>query len=136
MGDSYSAGVGTYDYDLNLGCYRSSDSYPLYLKDELGLDLMSFIACEGAMTSDIFANQGSNAPQLDALTPDVGLVTLSIGGNDLGFVEVLTRCVTNPSNSGVGHGCALDAGLNTSIDGRLESLAGEEGATATAPGGA
>lgn len=37
--------------------------------------------------------QDSAPPQLDALSPDTTLVTLGIGGNDLGLQEVGTRCV-------------------------------------------
>lgn len=61
------------------------------------------LACSGATTADIFraANGGQTykgeAPQADQLAAvaarnDVKLITLSIGGNDLGFADVITAC--------------------------------------------
>src|SRR5699024_11478358 len=47
----------------------------------------TFAACSGATTDDVLANQ------LDALTVDTTLVTLSVGGNDAGFAEVMLTCV-------------------------------------------
>jgi lysophospholipase L1-like esterase len=35
-----------------------------------------------------------NPPQLNALTPATNLVTLSIGGNDIGFTDILVSCGT------------------------------------------
>ncbi|MER6564509.1 GDSL-type esterase/lipase family protein [Streptomyces sp. NPDC001027] len=37
---------------------------------------------------------GANAPQLSALSPKTRLVTLGIGGNDIGFGSMIKRCVT------------------------------------------
>src|SRR5699024_5677633 len=36
------------------------------------------------------------APQFDALTPEVDLVTLSIGGNDVGFGDMVECIVSTP----------------------------------------
>ncbi|MGF1431911.1 GDSL-type esterase/lipase family protein [Kitasatospora sp. LaBMicrA B282] len=61
------------------------------------------LACSGATTADVFraADGGQTfkgeAPQADQLAQlaakdDVKLITLSIGGNDLGFSDVITSC--------------------------------------------
>ncbi|MDH6574850.1 SGNH/GDSL hydrolase family protein [Kitasatospora sp. MAP5-34] len=100
LGDSYTAGpaidpqVGT-----PTGCGRSGVNYPSLVAKELGLAAgpgFADVSCSGATTADLTGVQrtagGTNAPQLDALSPATRLVTLGIGGNDVGFVDVLTVC--------------------------------------------
>jgi lysophospholipase L1-like esterase len=84
QGDSYASGTGTREY-YDAGCQRSVYSYARKLADQQGLAL-SHVACAGARIPDVRANQ------LSALAPDVGLVTISIGGNDAGFSRVITQC--------------------------------------------
>jgi lysophospholipase L1-like esterase len=107
MGDSYSAGEGTASYDRgtdtsNNKCHRSSEdsakaSYPrlLQLDSSAVPSNMKFVACSGARINDILNRwqYPDQPPQVQALRPDVTLVTLSIGGNDLGFTSVLEECV-------------------------------------------
>lgn len=99
LGDSYTSGlriepqVGT-----PAGCARSGVNYPSLVAKALGLSPAAFtdVSCSGATTADLTDPQrtghGTNAPQLDALTPATRLVTLGIGGNDAGFVDVLEEC--------------------------------------------
>lgn len=59
------------------------------------------VTCSGATTLEMTQPQtfsdGVNPPQLDAVAADTDLVTLQIGGNDIGFAEVLQTCLTiNP----------------------------------------
>lgn len=86
LGDSYSSGVGTRSY-LNDGtdCYRSTQSYPALIAAAKGLTL-NLRACSGATTADV-ANS-----QLSALSSATTYVTISAGGNDVGFASVLTEC--------------------------------------------
>jgi lysophospholipase L1-like esterase len=86
LGDSFASGVGarTY-YTASAGCYRSPRSYPALVAARSGLRL-TFAACAGARTADVLERQ---APSLRGST---AYVTLTIGGNDLGFVRVLTTC--------------------------------------------
>lgn len=83
LGDSYSAGNGTRE-KLD-DCWRSSLAYPSLLAAQRGyaLDLR---ACSGATVADV------SAVQLDALSADTDLVSISVGGNDAGFADVLTEC--------------------------------------------
>jgi lysophospholipase L1-like esterase len=100
LGDSYTSGLGIPDQvGTPAGCDRSSRSYPAlvahYLK--LGAGLVHDASCSGATTADLTAPQntasGTNPAQLSALTAETALVTVGIGGNDLDFAGVLTRCV-------------------------------------------
>ena len=81
------------------GCERSSRSYPFLVAQQLGLkaDQVRDMSCSGATIASLTAPQptgdGTNPAQLTALTPATALVTLGIGGNDIGWAAVLTRCV-------------------------------------------
>jgi lysophospholipase L1-like esterase len=87
LGDSYSSGVGTGVYDAASGaCQRSPLSYPPLWVAEHHPASSTFVACSGATTADVRANQ------ISALQPTTGLVTITIGGNDAGFGPVLQTC--------------------------------------------
>ncbi|NHN56321.1 SGNH/GDSL hydrolase family protein [Calidifontibacter sp. DB0510] len=83
LGDSYAAGVGSPDPDGL--CWRSRSAYPIQVGTALGRDVV-LNACLGATIADVLANQ------LDSLSADTPLVTITVGGNDAGFAQVLTRC--------------------------------------------
>lgn len=88
LGDSYASGVGTGAYlDDGSGCQRSSFAYPSLVAKARGYALR-FRACSGATTSHVAASQ------LGALSGSTRYVTLSVGGNDAGFAQVLTTCAT------------------------------------------
>ncbi|GAA2227570.1 MULTISPECIES: SGNH/GDSL hydrolase family protein [Kitasatospora] len=99
LGDSYTAGVRIAPQTgTPAGCTRSGANYPSLVARALGLSGQAFtdVSCSGATTRDLTGAQrtgdGTNGPQLDALSPATRLVTLGIGGNDAGFAEVLGRC--------------------------------------------
>ncbi|MGF1661432.1 MAG: SGNH/GDSL hydrolase family protein [Kineosporiaceae bacterium] len=127
LGDSYSAGLGAGPYDPASGdCSRSPNAYPALWAAANGPATFAFVACSGATTSDV------RSDQLPALTGDTDLVTLTVGGNDVGFAPVLTACV-------IGDDATCDAALDTSgflIDTWLpHALAGLYGdVSAAAPG--
>ncbi|MFS8101821.1 SGNH/GDSL hydrolase family protein [Lentzea alba] len=89
LGDSYASGAGAGSY-LDGSCRRSSNSYPaLHGK---GFPSFKFVACSGATTKSLKS-------QFKALTPATSLVTITVGGNDLGFVDVMTTCTLNGDKS-------------------------------------
>jgi lysophospholipase L1-like esterase len=86
LGDSYSSGVGTRTYYADSGsCYRSPSAYPVLVAQRTGA-VLTFAACSGARVADVQNNQ------LSSLNAGTSLVTVSIGGNDAGFVDVITSC--------------------------------------------
>ncbi|MGX9886552.1 SGNH/GDSL hydrolase family protein [Streptomyces sp. NPDC002276] len=100
LGDSYTAGPGITDpTGTPAGCDRSAGNYPALVAAELGLKGSKFrdVSCSGATTSDLTSAQhtdnGTNPPQLRALSSDTRLVTVGIGGNDIGFSSMIKRCV-------------------------------------------
>ncbi|MGW1625341.1 SGNH/GDSL hydrolase family protein [Streptomyces sp. NPDC002172] len=100
LGDSYTAGPDIPDrHGRPAGCERSDRNYPSLVAAGLGLRSAGFkdVSCSGAVTADLAAPQttddGVNPAQLSALTASTRLVTLGIGGNDIGFGPLLTTCV-------------------------------------------
>jgi lysophospholipase L1-like esterase len=99
LGDSYTSGPAiptqlgpTTDPSAPASCLRSSDNYPSLTARALGLDLVD-ASCGGATTEDMDTSQGPGIPaQLDALRTTTSVVSLGIGGNDLGFSTIATNC--------------------------------------------
>ncbi|MFC7490773.1 MULTISPECIES: SGNH/GDSL hydrolase family protein [unclassified Knoellia] len=83
LGDSYAAGVG--GGDKRSECWRAVEGYPVLVARSLGLDL-SYQACIGTTIGNV------ERDQLAALGPETTHVTLTVGGNDVGFVPVLIEC--------------------------------------------
>lgn len=100
LGDSYTSGPGIPDQvGEPAGCSRSSRNYPALIAQKLNLAATAVrdLSCSGARIVDLAAPQvttdGTNPAQLSALSPGTALVTLGIGGNDVDFAGVLSRCV-------------------------------------------
>jgi hypothetical protein len=106
LGDSYAAGPLIPNQQLNpLGCLRSDHNFAHLAAAQLGQSLAD-VSCSGATTDDMTSSQnvtpGPNPPQFNALTAATGTVTLQIGGNDIGFTEILRGCA---SATPFGHPC-------------------------------
>jgi hypothetical protein len=107
LGDSYSSGEGNGPFLTGTDvkgvntCHRSSDAYPELLAQDLGNVNLSFVACSGATTGNVWnssdpAESTSRDPeplQIDSLSPATRLVTITIGGNDVHFADVIKECV-------------------------------------------
>jgi lysophospholipase L1-like esterase len=88
MGDSYSSGVGAGGYDPASGsCSRSPRSYTSLWAGSHPVATFTSVACSGATTTDVLNNQ------LGPLSAATTMVTITIGGNDAGFVSVVTTCL-------------------------------------------
>jgi lysophospholipase L1-like esterase len=86
LGDSYSSGVGTrVFYEESGECDRSPDAYGPKIAAKHGYTL-NFEACGGAKTPEVIEKQ------LGKLTSSTALVTITIGGNDAGFSNVIINC--------------------------------------------
>lgn len=110
MGDSFSSGEGNPAFNpwTDRGgvneCHRSQDhAYPTLLANDssLNLDLVDFVACSGATMDDVFGNaepgdplgKGDEPAQIDAINGDTDVVTITIGGNDVGFSDYILDCL-------------------------------------------
>jgi hypothetical protein len=94
LGDSYSSGVGAGDYTSSSGdCDQSTNAYP-YLWD--GADSPSSFsdeACSGATTTNVLDDQ------LGSLSSATSLVSITAGGDDVGFTSVMETCVLDSTSS-------------------------------------
>lgn len=90
MGSSFAAGPGiTQSADTPPDrCRRSVDNYAHQLARRRSLNLVD-VSCSGATTAHLLGPWDTLAPQLDAVTADTRLVTVTIGGNDVNYVGSL-----------------------------------------------
>lgn len=100
LGDSYASMATAGNIDLSSPfCLRSVDNYASQLAGLLGTDVTD-VSCQGGVVSDVTApratRDGELPPQLDALDESTTLVTLTMGGNDIGFGK-LASCAGNPA---------------------------------------
>jgi lysophospholipase L1-like esterase len=105
LGDSYAAGEGLPPFEPDAGaCHRSPSAYPRVVAAEEGATL-DFAACSGATVDDMLANG-----QLTSVDPASDLVTVTVGGNDVGFANVVGACAadTEPCRR-------LDAGVEAAL---------------------
>jgi hypothetical protein len=131
-GDSYSSGQGSFVYfpetdTATNQCHRSPLAYgPVLSYRDRDLRRLSFVACSGAVTGDLYAQNHAypgEPAQLSALRRSTRTVSLTIGGNDLGFAEVAGACVQSPLQP-AGFGCSRSPALNGLVAARLAALAG------------
>lgn len=97
IGDSYSSGEGTYEYNDGR-CHRGPLAWPRRLDElEERLEIARHVACTGARTNQLF-EEYKGTTQVDVAHPDpsVDLVTVTIGGNDVGFRDILIDCRISP----------------------------------------
>ncbi len=98
LGDSYTSApfVGA-PAGAPVGCDRSLNNYPHLVASAIGASLLD-VSCQGATTADVSSPQpvsdGVNPPQFDALRTTTTLVTIGIGGNDIGFADIVTTCAS------------------------------------------
>jgi GDSL-like lipase/acylhydrolase family protein len=101
LGDSYTAGPLIPNPVLPLGCLKSSNNYPRLAAPTIGLPLRD-PSCSGATTVHMTQPQnvdpdGPNPPQFNSLDAETTVVSITIGGNDIGFSSVAQDCITlNP----------------------------------------
>lgn len=107
LGDSYSSGEGSGAYrdaqDGTTGCHRSPNTYGEQLFGGTDTEVVN-LACSGAVVQDYYTGQKDRTvqPQKDQLAgvDDYDLVLLTMGGNDIGFAEIIKNCVLGGECSG------------------------------------
>ncbi|MCQ0025008.1 SGNH/GDSL hydrolase family protein [Streptomyces somaliensis DSM 40738] len=85
MGDSYSSGNGAFSTNLNSACGRNTYAYPYLVARSRPNTSLDFVACQGATTEDV-------PGQARALSADTDYVSITIGGNDVGFANLIVNC--------------------------------------------
>jgi lysophospholipase L1-like esterase len=96
LGSSFAAGPGI-DNQLG-GCGRSDGNYAHLVAEALDLDL-TVASCNGATIDNILTvPQDGNPLQIDAVTGDTALVTVTIGGNDIRYTASTFACSGAPAS--------------------------------------
>lgn len=99
LGDSFVASPELSLEAVSDTCLRSDLNYPSLVADTLGVTDFTDASCAGAVSGNFDGSVPSRlggtavAPQYDALRPDTDLVTVGIGGNDIGLVELAVSCI-------------------------------------------
>ncbi|NJQ01355.1 SGNH/GDSL hydrolase family protein [Streptomyces zingiberis] len=117
LGDSYASGLGAGSYDSASGdCKRSNRAYgPLWAAAN-SPSSFHFTACSGARTGDVLNSQ------LGPLSSSTGLVSISVGGNDAGFADVMTTCVLSSQSTCLSRVQQARDYMNATLPGKLDQV--------------
>lgn len=117
LGDSYSSGLGAGSYISSSGsCDRSTAAYPaLWASANHPASYVS-VACAGATTSSVISTQ------LSALSSQTTLVSITVGGNDVGFESVMETCVLESTSRCVSAVNTAENQANTILPGNLDRV--------------
>jgi lysophospholipase L1-like esterase len=130
LGDSFTSGAGLPRTRRDaFTCGQSSLNYPRLVAKAIGAKLVD-VSCGGATTENGVQPQSLGAEtwpaQLDAVTRDTGLVTVSLGGNDLAwYLAVMFGCTTAGATDPTGNPCERQG---TSLESNLTALPAQIGA--------
>ncbi|MEV7415682.1 SGNH/GDSL hydrolase family protein [Streptomyces sp. NPDC089919] len=117
LGDSYSSGVGAGSYDSASGsCKRSTKAYPKLWAAAHSPSSFAFTACSGARTGDVVSGQ------LGPLNSGTDLVSITIGGNDAGFADVMTTCVLQSESTCLSRINQAKAYVDSTLPGNLDRV--------------
>ncbi|MDX3642779.1 SGNH/GDSL hydrolase family protein [Streptomyces sp. MB09-02B] len=117
LGDSYSSGLGAGSYLSSSGdCKRSTKAYPALWAAANAPSTFDFTACSGARTGDVLASQ------LGPLGAGTGLVSVSVGGNDAGFADVMTTCVLQSDSACLSRINTAKAYVDSTLPGQLDKV--------------
>lgn len=101
LGSSFAAGagLGPLHHDSPLLCARSVNGYPQRLARLRKLSLVD-MSCGGAVTAHLLhGGQFLQGPQMRAIGPRTQLVTITVGGNDVGYIGDMSMLAARNSGS-------------------------------------
>ena len=116
LGDSFTSGVGTARYTFSLPCLRGPRAYPAIIDRRRPDTRLVFRACAAAQTRHVLATQVSS------LTASTDLVTVGIGGNDVGFAKIVLTCSFHGTRTCVRAIERAEASARETLPGRLDRV--------------
>jgi lysophospholipase L1-like esterase len=117
LGDSYSSGLGAGSYISASGsCERSTVAYSALWASAYHPASYVSVACAGATTSSVISGQ------LSALSSQTTLVSITVGGNDVGFESVMETCVLESTSSCVSAVSAAENQASTILPGNMDRV--------------
>jgi lysophospholipase L1-like esterase len=117
LGDSYASGVGAGSYVGSSGsCDRSTNAYPALWAAAHAPAAFNSVACSGATTTSV------RNTQLSALSGSTTLVSITVGGNDVGFSNIMQTCALQGTSACVNAVQAAENTAQTTLPGLLDTL--------------
>jgi lysophospholipase L1-like esterase len=117
LGDSYASGVGSGSYISASGsCLRSTLAYPQLWANTHAPTTFTSVACSGAKTTDV------TSTQLAAVTTSTTLVSITVGGNDIGFSTVMEDCVLYGTSTCVSEVSAAETAARATLPAKLDAV--------------
>lgn len=118
LGDSYSSGLGASGGYVDAACKRTGKAWPLQLQTSF-IERMENFSCAGDRRGDVREDQ---MEAMESFFSDSGqaprLITLTVGGNDVGFSDVAHDCIVMQGSC-----TSLEESTSLSIDNRQQDLA-------------
>lgn len=120
LGDSYAAGVGAGPLGV---CGQSPLGYPGLLDERKKIELVGNATCGTAQSLEVeqdpdvpdVSTQVAGLAAVGSLSDETDLVTLTVGGNDVDYLTVITGCAQAPvACDGFVHDAVLSARGNLS----------------------
>ena len=115
LGDSYSSGVGAGNYSDG-SCEQSANAYSALWAKASDPGSYKTEACSGATTSSVISSQ------LSGLSASTTLVSITVGGNDVGFSSVMETCVIFSTSSCVSAVDNAENEVANDLPGELNSV--------------
>ena len=117
LGDSYSSGVGAGSYIGSSGsCDRSPNAYSALWATAHAPAAYTSVACSGATTTTVISSQ------LSALSSATTLVSITIGGNDVGFADIMETCALDGTSDCVAAVSAAETKAQNTLPGLLDTV--------------
>jgi len=114
LGDSYSSGLGAGD-EGDGDCDQSPNAYTALWAAQNAPASYVTEACAGATTANVISSQ------LSALSASTTLVSITIGGNDVGFSSVMETCVLESTSSCVSAIDQAESEMQSTLPGALDT---------------
>ncbi|HZR54040.1 MAG TPA: SGNH/GDSL hydrolase family protein [Streptosporangiaceae bacterium] len=114
LGDSYASGVGAGNESGS--CDQSPNAFGPMWASANSPASFTFAACTGATTSSVISGQ------LSSLSASTTLVSIVIGGNDVGFSSIMETCVLESTSSCENAVAQSEQVANTTLPGSLGTL--------------
>lgn len=114
LGDSYSSGDGAGNYSDG-SCLESANAYGVLWHNAHGGSFTNE-TCAGATTADVINSE------LGPLSASTTLVTITIGGNDVGFASVMETCVLGSDTTCVNAINQAEQQAQSVLPGRLDTV--------------
>ena len=90
LGSSIASGYGISVQSTD--CGRSNRNYPNLIAARYGLALTDVTCGAATIPNVVDTAQGTHPPQITAVTPDTRLITVTVGGNDIGYNATAVSC--------------------------------------------